>query len=55
MLLARHLVLMARDLTMSAARSGLWWVPIVVPVLAVAALVIALAKVAVPTVVYVFF
>jgi hypothetical protein len=55
MLLARHAVRLWAELFRSAARSGLWWMPIVVPLLGLAALAVVTAKVVVPTAVYVFF
>ena len=54
-LAAKHVARMVRELLLWASRSGLWWLPILVPAMAVAALAIATAAVVVPTAVYVFF
>lgn len=45
----------AADLVRYGAHSGRWWFVVTVPLLAAAAIVVAVAKVAVPTVVYAFF
>ena len=55
MLRARHAARMGGELLRFGVRTGLWWVPVMIPVLAIAALVIAAAHAVVPTVVYVFF
>ena len=44
-----------RDLGTYAVRSGRWWMPALVVVLAVVTVVVAVAKVVVPTVVYTLF
>jgi hypothetical protein len=54
-LLARHTVRLLAQLVLAGARTGRWWMPILVPLLALAALLIAATKVVVPTAVYVFF
>ncbi len=55
MLLVRHGMRLAKQLGLFGARSGLWWVPVMVPLLAIAAVAIATAKAAVPVALYVFF
>ena len=55
MLLARHVARLGWQLLVTAGRTGLWWLPIIVPALALAAFVVATAKVVVPTAMYVFF
>ena len=55
MMLARHVLLFFGDLIRSAIRSGNWWIPVVIIILAVSALIVATAKVVVPTTVYVLF
>jgi hypothetical protein len=51
----RHLWRMVTDLFTYSVRTGRWWLPVVVVMLAVAAALVAFVKVAVPTAVYVFF
>lgn len=51
----RHAWRFVTDLWTYAVRTGRWWVPVVTVVLAVAALLVAFVKVAVPTAVYLFF
>lgn len=51
----RHLGRLLADLGWYGVRTGRWWLPIVTLVLAVAATLVALIKVASPTLVYVFF
>lgn len=46
---------MARDLGVYVFHTGRWWIPLVMVLLSVTALVVATTKVVVPTVVYVFF
>lgn len=55
MILLRHSLQLAGNLLLAGVRTGRWWMPVLVPLLAVAAVVITTAKVVVPTVVYVFF
>lgn len=55
MIAVRHTLRMGRDLVRFGWRTGLWWLPVLVPVLAVAAIAIAAAKAAVPVALYVFF
>lgn len=43
------------DLGGYMVRSGRWWIALLIPVLTVAAVVVATVKVAVPSVVYAFF
>ena len=54
-LVIRHAVLMTGHLLGSAIRVGRWWMPVVVPALALAAALLVAVKVTVPTLVYVFF
>ena len=51
----RSLLLMVRDLGSYTVRSGTWWLPVVVVVLGITAVVMLTAKVVVPTAVYVLF
>lgn len=51
----RWCVRMIGDLAAYALSTGRWWVPVVVVLLAVSAVVVAAVKVAAPTAVYVFF
>lgn len=51
----RHLRRFAGDLGLYGFRSGRWWLAVMVPLLAVAAIAVTAVKVAVPTVVYAFF
>lgn len=53
--MARNTIRFASDLVRYAARSGRWWIAVIIPTLAVAAIAVSAAKVAVPTVVYAFF
>lgn len=55
MLLIRHVFHMAAHLFRFGTRSGLWWVAVMIPLLALAALLMATAKTVVPTTLYVFF
>lgn len=52
---ARHVVRLGSDLGLYAVRSGRWWVPCVIVLLIVVSVVVATAKVIVPTVVYTLF
>ena len=54
-MLARHVLAMSGNVLRQAIRSGNWWLPIVIALLALAAIVAATAKVVVPTTVYVLF
>jgi len=54
-MLVRNVVSMAVNLLRQAVRSGNWWLPIVIALLAIAAVAAATAKVVVPTTVYVLF
>lgn len=54
-LLAVHVVRAVNDLFRSGTRSGRWWLPAVILVLATAAVLAAAVQVAVPSTVYVFF
>ena len=51
----RHARGFAGDLSRYTVRTGRWWFPLVLVVLAAGAVVAAVVKVAVPTVVYVLF
>ena len=51
----RHAGTFAADLSRYTLRTGRWWFPVVVLLLAVGAVVALTAKVVVPTVVYVLF
>lgn len=51
----RHAVRLLGDLALAGARTGRWWVPLLVPVLGLAALAVVAAHAVVPTVVYVIF
>jgi hypothetical protein len=55
MLVVRHVARMGAQLVRYGVRSGRWWMPLMVPVLAAAAVAVVAAKTVVPTVVYVFF
>ena len=55
MLLVRHVALTIRDLVMYVLRTGKWWLPVLIVVLAITATVVTVAKVVVPTVVYTLF
>ena len=55
MLIARHIGLALRDLVMYVVRTGKWWLPVLIVVLAITATVVTVAKVVVPTVVYTLF
>lgn len=55
MILVRSIGSMASNIVRQAIRSGNWWLPVVIVLLAVTALVAATAKVVVPTAVYVLF
>lgn len=55
MILLRQTVRLGVDLLLSGARTGRWWMPILVPLLGVATIAVVTTKVVVPTVVYVFF
>lgn len=46
---------MVRDLGAYVVRTGRWWIPLVIVLLSVTAIVVATTKVVVPTAVYVFF
>ena len=54
-MLVRHVLAMGGNVARQALRSGNWWLPIVITLLALAAVVAATAKVVVPTSVYVLF
>ena len=54
-MLLRHAAILLADIVLHAARSGRWWLPVVIIVLAVATIVAVTAKVVVPTTVYVLF
>lgn len=51
----RHVFVGIADLIRYTTRTGAWWFPVVVVVLALGAFLAATAHVAVPTVVYVLF
>jgi hypothetical protein len=55
MLALRHAGLAVRDAIAYVARTGRWWMPLLVLVLAIVATVVTVAKVVVPTVVYTLF
>lgn len=54
-MLVRNVAIMVANVLRQAVRSGNWWLPIVIALLALAAVVAATAKVVVPTTVYVLF
>lgn len=51
----RHTLRLVGDLVLAGTRTGRWWVPLLVPVLALVALAVVAAHAVVPTVVYVIF
>lgn len=51
----RHIGRLVRDLVLYTVRTGRWWFPALIVVLAVTAVVVTAAKVVVPTVVYTLF
>ena len=55
MILLRNVLAMAGDLASYGARSGRWWIVVTIVAFAVAAVLVATAKVVVPTAVYVLF
>ena len=55
MILIRYAGRSFRDLVMYTVRTGKWWFPVLIVVLAVTATVVTAAKVIVPTVVYTLF
>ncbi|WP_426574215.1 DUF5989 family protein [Aquihabitans sp. McL0605] len=54
-LVVRHAGRFVTDLWLHAARSGRWWVPVVIVMIMVATVVAATAKVVVPTAMYTLF
>lgn len=54
-MLVRHLALSVRSLLLYTVRSGRWWVPLLAAIWVVVALLVATAKVVVPTAVYTLF
>lgn len=55
MIWLKHAIRLVRDLAMGTLDSGQWWMPLVVVVLMVAALIAVTTKTALPTTVYVLF
>ncbi len=54
-LVVRQSLRFVRDLFSYGYRSGRWWIAVMIPLLAAAAIAVAVAKAAVPTIVYAFF
>lgn len=54
-MLAKYAARCVRDLAAYTVRTGKWWFPLLIVVLAVTATVVTAAKVVVPTVVYTLF
>ncbi|MFN8016892.1 MAG: DUF5989 family protein [Acidimicrobiales bacterium] len=55
MLVIRHIGRAVRDLAAYVVRTGRWWMPLLLILLAITSVVVTAAKVVVPTVVYTLF